>query len=242
MSVKKKMLNIWQIAEEYDLKFSQGGFRETDGFYKWVLKCLSPLPRHSILDVSCGEGHLLKWAALLYEMDVWGIDLSSVALRISRQNIPQAKLVRCDGINLPFPDNTFYYVTNLGGLEHYTNIPQGVKEMSRVLKPEGKVAILLPNSYYLIDIIWLVWRTGYGPSHKQPLEKFGTVGEWKEVLNEGGIEVIKTYKYNFSFPRSKSDWEWYWARPSRLLKLLCSPFIPFNLSYSFLFIGKKAVP
>ncbi len=233
--------DIWQISAEYDQRFSKGDFRETDSFYQWVLKRLSPLPGHSILDVSCGEGHLLKWAVQLFGMDGWGIDLSPVALKISRQHLPQAKLVRCNGIHLPFPDNTFHYITNLGSLEHYTDIPQGVREMARVLKPGGKVAISLPNSYYLVDIIWLVWRTGYGPSHQQTLERFSTVGEWKEILNEGGIEVMQIYSYNFSFPKSKSDWEWYRTRPSRLLKLLFSPFVPFNLSYSFLFIGKKEV-
>ncbi len=237
-----RMPDIWQISAEYDRRFSEGGFRETDSFYRWVLKRLSPVPGHSLLDVSCGEGHLLKWAAQLYEMDGWGIDVSSVALQISRQNLPQAKLVRCDGINLPFPDNTFHYITNLGSLEHYTNIPQGVKEMARVLKPEGKAAILLPNSYYLVDIIWLVWRTGYGPSHQQTLERFATIEEWKETLQEGGIEVIHTYRYNFCFPKSKSDWHWYQKRLSRLLKMLFSLFVPLNLSYAFLFIGEKRAP
>jgi SAM-dependent methyltransferase len=236
-----KIPDIWQISAEYDMLFSECGLRETDSFYQWVLRCLSPTPKKSILDVSCGEGHLLKWAIQLYKMDAWGIDLSTVALRISRQNSSQAKLVQCDGIYLPFPDNIFDYITNLGGLEHYTDILQGVKEMARVLKPEGKIAILLPNSYYLVDIIWWVWRTGYGPSHRQPLERFATVGEWKDVLSEGGIEVMHTYAYNFCFPKSKEDWQWYRKRPSRLLKLLVAPFVPFNLSYSFLFIGRKKV-
>lgn len=236
------MPDIWQISKEYDQRFGEGGFRETDGFYRWVLKRLSPLPGRSILDVSCGEGHLLRWAAQLYGMDGWGVDISPMALKIARQNIPQAKLVRCNGINLPFPDNTFNYITNLGSLEHYADIPKGVREMARVLKPEGKVAILLPNSYYLADIIWLVWRTGYGPSHQQTLERFATVGEWKEVLQEGGIEMVRVFKYNFCFPKSRFDWRWYQKRPSRLLKLLLSLFVPFNLSYSFLFIGRKKAP
>jgi len=236
-----KIPDIWQISAEYDRRFSEGSLRETDSFYQWVLKCLSPNPMKSILDVSCGEGHLLKWAVRLYGMDGWGIDLSSAALRVSRQNLPQAKLVRCDGISLPFPDSTFDYITNLGSLEHYTDVLRGIKEMARVLKPEGKIAILLPNSYYLIDIVWSVWRTGYGPSHQQPLERFATVGEWKNALQNGGLEVVCTYAYNFRFPKSGADWRWYKERPSRLLKLLLAPFVPFNLAYSFLFIGRRKI-
>jgi len=99
--MQSKVPDIRQISAEYDRLFNKGGLRETDSFYQWVLKCLSPTPMKSILDVSCGEGHLLKWAIRLYTMNGLGIDLSSAALRISHQNVPQAKLVHCDGIYFP---------------------------------------------------------------------------------------------------------------------------------------------
>jgi ubiquinone/menaquinone biosynthesis C-methylase UbiE len=151
-----------------------------------VLKCLGLTAQNALLDVSCGEGHLLQWASRLYHLETWGIDLSTVALEISGQNAPEARLARFDGTALPFPNSTFDYVTNLGSLEHYSDIPQGIREMARVLRPEGRVAILLPNSYFLADTVWLVWRTGYGPSHQQSLERFATFGEWRGMLEEGG--------------------------------------------------------
>jgi SAM-dependent methyltransferase len=218
--------SLSKIASEYDQRFAQGDLQESGGFYRWVLKCLSPTFRTTLLDVSCGEG-------------VWGVDISTTALKRSRQNAPDAKLARCDGITLPFPDNTFHYITNLGSLEHYTSILQGVQEMARVLRPEGSIAILVPNSYYLADIIWQVWRTGYGPSHRQVLERFATVGEWKDILEEGRIEVLSTYAYNFRFPVRLADWQWYRKRPRKFLNLLIAPFTPLNLSYCFLFIGQK---
>ncbi|MEA3377653.1 MAG: methyltransferase domain-containing protein, partial [Chloroflexota bacterium] len=136
-------------------------------------------------------------------------------------------------------DNAFHYVTNLGSLEHYPDIPRGVREMVRVLKPDGRAAILLPNSYYLADILWQVWRTGYGPSHQQPLERFATVGEWSDILSEGGIDILRIHAYNFLFPVRRKDWQWYRRRPRRFLNLLIAPFVPFNLSYCHLFIGQK---
>jgi hypothetical protein len=127
----------------------------------------------------------------------------------------------------------------LGSLEHYTNILQGAQEMARIAKPNGKVAVLLPNSYYLADILWWVWRTGYGPSHQQPLERFSTVGEWKDLLAEGGIETLRVHAYNFRFPLSAADWRWYQKRPRKILNLMIAPLVPFNLAYCFLFIGRK---
>jgi SAM-dependent methyltransferase len=192
-----------------------------------------------LLDVSCGEGHLLRWASGLYGVDGWGIDISTVALRISRQHQGVSRLVRCDGINLPFSDGQFDYVTNLGSLEHYADIPLGVQEMERVLRPGGKAAILVPNSYYMADIVWQVMRTGYGPSHQQPLEMFATAGEWGDLLNEGGLVPQNAHKYNFRFPLRAADWRWYRRRPRRFLNVLLAPFVPFHLSYCFLFICQK---
>ncbi len=239
--MSNRILTIAEIAGRYDQMFARGELQETESFYRWVLKRLAPSPGATLLDISCGEGHLLRLAHCLYNLDVWGIDISTFALRKSRQNVPSAKLVRCDGISLPFPDNAFQYVTNLGSLEHYVNIMQGIREVARVLRPEGWAAILLPNSYYIVDIIWKVGRTGYSPSHQQPLEHFATVGEWKDMLTEGGISVMHIYAYNFLFPKWRRDFQWFWKRPRRCLYLLVKPLIPFNLSYCFLFVGRKRV-
>jgi SAM-dependent methyltransferase len=230
---------LTEVARTYNERFAKGDFCESESFYKWVIKCLNPTRGATLLDISCGEGYLLNWAFRLSALDVWGVDISSVALALSRQHVPDANLACCDGINIPFPGNTFDYATNLGSLEHYADIPQGIHEIVRILKPGGKCAILLPNSYYMADILWLVLRSGYGPSHQQLVEQFATVGEWTDMLATGGIEILHTHPYNFRFPKTMIDWKWYRHRPRRLLKLLLAPFVPFNLSYCFLFIGRK---
>jgi SAM-dependent methyltransferase len=233
-----KTPTLSDISSAYNNLFTEGNLRESDGFYRWILKCLAPSPPCNFLDVSCGEGHLLKWASNLRGINIWGVDISSIALEITHKNVPGAKLSCCDGAALPFPSNTFDYITNLGSLEHYINLHWGVRELSRVLKPNGRIGVFVPNSYYVADIIWHVWRTGYGPSHRQVMERFSTIGEWKDILTNGGIRVLRTYAYNYRFPASLSDWQWYWKRPTRFLHLLIAPLVPFNLSYSFLFIGE----
>ena len=239
--MKQPFPSLTEVSRAYDQRFAQGDLRESESFYRWVLRHLRPDERTALLDVSCGEGHLLRWASRSYGIDGWGIDLSTVALRISRQHLGARRLVRCDGIALPFSDGSFDYVTNLGSLEHYADIPLGIQEMVRVLRPRGRAAILVPNSYYAADIVWKVMRSGYGPSHQQPLEKFATAGEWRDLLEEGGLTPLRTHKYNFRFPLRAADWHWYRQRPRRFLNLLIAPFVPLNLSYCFLFICQKRV-
>ncbi len=237
--MKQQFPSLSEISDSYDQRFGHEGLRESESFYRWVLHHLAPRKGTALLDVSCGEGHLLKWASRLYDVDGWGIDLSTVALQISQQQASRARLARCDGMALPFASHSFDYVANLGSLEHYADIPQGVREMVRVMKPDGMAAIQLPNSYYLGDVIWDVMRTGYGPTHQQPLEKFATAGEWKEILEEGGLRSQRVLAYNYRFPLRAADWQWYRVRPQRFLRLLIAPFVPFNLSYCFLFICHK---
>ena len=228
-----------EVSQAYDARFAQGDLQESQTFYRWVLRCLGPQPGASLLDVSCGAGRLLSEAKARCQVHGSGIDISSVALRFARRQAPASSLTRSDGVELPFREAAFDCITNLGSLEHYTDIPRGVQEMVRVLKPGGRAAILLPNSYYLGDILWLVWRTGRGPSHQQRLERFATLVEWRELLEAGGFRLERAYPYNFRFPRTRADWRWYRRYPRKLLNLLLAPAVPFNLAYCFLFIVRK---
>lgn len=233
---------IHQVVDDYDTFYAEEGeLRESDAFYKWVLKKLSPRAESQLLDVACGEGHLLRFAAI-QDISCYGVDFSSRALETVQKNVGQSAVLQANGELLPFSRASFEFVTNLGSLEHFVNPDQGLQEMRRVLKPDGLAALILPNSYYLLDIIWHVWRRGYPVSHRQLIERFATYGEWRDLIEANGLTVVKTYKYNLCWPRSAQDWKWYQKRPKQLLSALFGPFTPFNLSYSFLFICKRADP
>ena len=111
-----------------------------------------------------------------------------------------------------------------------------------MLRPGGRAAIVLPNAYYLADIIWHVWRTGRGPSHKQALERFATIGEWRDLLEMMGLAPRCIRPYNFLWPRSRADWRWYARRPRKLLYLLSGLLTPRNLSCQFLYLCEVAEP
>ncbi len=100
--------------------------------------------------------------------------------------------------------------------------------MARVLKKGGKWAVLVPNSYFLMTII-NVWRTGSTRRETvQEIDRWATRKEWEELLESGGLKVERVLKYNYKTARD--------SLKSRILR----PFIPWNLSYCFLFIcGKK---
>ena len=59
----------------------------------------------------------------------------------------QVKYIQGNIFQLPFKENSFDVVWNQGVLEHFTEPEKAIKEMYRVTKPNGIVAILVPYRY-----------------------------------------------------------------------------------------------
>lgn len=230
-----------EVAADYDRIFAGEGLADSDAYYRWALARLGPEPGRRLLDVSCGLGLFLKHARGA-GLAAHGLDISPVALGVARRVAPGARLVVGNAEDLPYSDAAFDYVTCLGSLEHYLNPWRGLAEMRRVLRPEGRALVFVPNSYYLADILWHVLLRGRGPSHLQAIERFATCEEWKGLLTMMGLAVQKVYRYNFAWPRSRADLRWYAANPRKILYLLSSLVTPFNLSYSFLYVCTPAEP
>jgi ubiquinone/menaquinone biosynthesis C-methylase UbiE len=226
------------IIEAYNIEHEAESFRNDVSYYRWILKVLAVKKGQNLLDIACGLGDLLLCAEEK-GLEAFGLDLSPAAIRTARERAPQSEIVQADGHALPFDENTFDSVTILGSLEHFLRPSEGLLEIRRVLRWGGRVAILVPNSYYLPDIIWNVWRVGRGPDHKQIVQRFATAQEWRIFIEAGGLAVRDIRRFNYRWPHTREDWAWYRANPKRLLHLAAAPFLPFNLSHSFLYVCEK---
>ncbi len=233
-------VDLNKLRAAYDARFqNSNSLRDSDSFYVWVIRKLKAQPRKRLLDIACGSGRLL-YHANKAELQSIGVDFSSEALRLEHAIAPESRLILADGQYLPLADDSIDYVTNLGSLEHFEDMNRGVQEIVRVMRASGLAAIFLPNAFYAADLIWWIWRKGRSPSHKQVIERFAAFADWHELLENNGLKVYKSYKYNFMFPRSRLDWDYYRRFPRKLLNLAISPLIPFNFSYSFLYLCRKA--
>lgn len=230
----------WEdLAKSYDEIFRSPGYmRDSDAFYSWILHLLKASPGKRLLDIGCGEGHLLRLGRKL-GLIPFGVDLSLVGAQTAKEIAGANVIALAAGEQLPFSKNSFDLVTNIGSLEHFLDPSMGLREMRRVMATDALAALVLPNSYYLVDIVWQVWRTGYSPSHKQQLERFATFREWWDLIEENGFSIRRAQKYNLKFPRTKADLNWYRRHPRKILNLIFSPIIPTNLSYHFVYICSK---
>ena len=203
--------------------------------YLWLTSLLRSQPGQRLLDVSCGNGYLLR-AAIRKRLDVWGLELSEVGLKQAREMAPAASLICGNAEALPFAPGSFDYVTNIGSLEHYVSPAASIAEMARVLKPEGVALILVPNVYGLLGNILHVWRHGDVFVDVQPLQRYATRGWWTRLLQQNHLSVVRTLRYERELPRTWQDLGWHLAHPSKLLRALLSPLVPLNLTDSFVFL------
>lgn len=138
-----------QIAPRYDL-MNRVLSMNTDVYWRWwVVRKLSPYLSGPVLDVCTGTGDLAFAFArkLKGKYDVVGSDFCRPMLdvaerKLSKTDSTKVKFVQADAQALPFADNSFQVVTVAFGLRNIFDTDQGLREMTRVCRPGGKVAVL----------------------------------------------------------------------------------------------------
>ena len=92
----------------------------------------------AILDVGCGIGQTLVGAQLETDKLLVGLDIDLELLNFGRRQFGYIKFVNGTAERLPFQNNSFDFVISRVALP-YTNIPQSLAEIARVLKENGSV-------------------------------------------------------------------------------------------------------
>ena len=107
-----------------------------------------------ILDLGCGEGRHAITAYMLQQLHAVGVDLSFSDLKITQERFEdfrcddpakQLSIIQANGMRLPFADNTFDKVICSEVLEHIPDYHAVLKEIKRVLKPNGQFAASVPR-------------------------------------------------------------------------------------------------
>ena len=149
-SKKKQVTNMFDnIAPYYDFlnRFLSLGIDTI-----WRKKAIDRLKDRDpkvILDVATGTADVaLEITKRLNPTKVVGLDISAEMLEVGRKKVSKRKkddiieLTLGDSENLPFEDNTFDAITVAFGVRNFENLENGLNEMRRVLKPDGRLVVL----------------------------------------------------------------------------------------------------
>jgi SAM-dependent methyltransferase len=109
-----------------------------------------------LLDIGCGEGRHVIHACLEYNVLGIGVDMSARDLNTARERFlpfanynPHSRLVlqRGDATRLPFADHSIDKIICSEVLEHIEDYQSVLKEIKRVLKPGGLLAVSVPRAW-----------------------------------------------------------------------------------------------
>ena len=98
--------------------------------------------RDRVLDACCGTGDLAIAARRHGAGSVVGLDFSEQMLERARRKAPEIEWVQGDALALPFEDASFDAATVGFGIRNVDDLEAGLRELRRVLRPGGRVAIL----------------------------------------------------------------------------------------------------
>ncbi len=101
-----------------------------------------------VLDVACGTGVLTREAARRAGPTgaVAGLDLSAEMLAVARRLSPSLAWHQASAQALPFPDRSFDAVVSQFGLMFFPDRPAALREIVRVLRPGGRLAVAVWGS------------------------------------------------------------------------------------------------
>ncbi len=146
-----------QIAPRYDLLNHLLSLQLDRLWRARTARLLRPIlnrPEAFVLDLCCGTGDLTVALTRAGKARVIGADFAHTMLvraRFKSQLVPSHSglpapssmpLFEADALRLPFADASFDLVTAAFGFRNLANYEAGLREIQRVLKPGGTIAIL----------------------------------------------------------------------------------------------------
>jgi len=113
-----------------------------------------------VLDIGCGTAQKVKIMSSWPGTVAFGLDMEMRVLSFARRQMHVGRLCAGCGDALPFADGSFDWVTASEVIEHLSNAPAFLREVHRVLAPQGGVLLTTPNrlQYYRPWRPAIFWR------------------------------------------------------------------------------------
>ena len=110
--------------------------------YDFVLNYLAVTPATKLLDVGCGSGYFSK-LAVDKKIDVTGLDATTELITEAKKIEPNANFLVGEMEELPFDEKSFDVVCGFNSFQYAANIKNALIEAKRVLKDDGKLAVMI---------------------------------------------------------------------------------------------------
>jgi len=123
-----------------------------------IIRAAKSIANMRALENGCGVGMYIKPLKEL-GMDVIGLEYDFERALKAATLAPD--IINAAGEAIPLPDSIFDLILSHEVLEHVQDDTLAVREMVRLLKPGGRIALFVPNRGYPFETHGIFWRGKY---------------------------------------------------------------------------------
>jgi demethylmenaquinone methyltransferase / 2-methoxy-6-polyprenyl-1,4-benzoquinol methylase len=131
------------LGPTYDRYANVLSFGQDPRWRRFLVSCVPAGPGDTVLDVACGTGAVALELVRQKGCAVVGVDQSPEMLAEARRRVGErVTLVEASAEELPFEDASFDGLTAAYLLRYLDDLPAGLRELARVLRPGATAALL----------------------------------------------------------------------------------------------------
>ena len=157
------------------------------------------------LDAGCGGGRFSFAMALMGAASVVGVDVSAEGIadanrRRDAMGADPVSFRQSSLLELPFEDGAFDFVCCSGVLHHTLSIERGLAEIHRVLKPGGRVYLLLYGAgglYWPLTLVLRAFAQRLGSAEVDRCIRAAELpaNKRRTVLDDFFVPILETYTW-----------------------------------------------
>jgi SAM-dependent methyltransferase len=193
-----QLLRVRDVFDELAESGKAAGMERGHGVAaRQAFEALAVGPGHHFLDIGCGNGYVVRWAAQVApSVDALGIDVSAQMIALARALTSGQPNARFRRGSFPQIDLAAGHFDTIFSMEVFYYLPDpvvGLKTVSQLLAPGGRFACVI--DYYQENV----------DSHGWP-EKMGVAmhlmssAEWRAAFEDAGLEVLQQERLRTPHP------------------------------------------
>lgn len=179
----------------------------------WRSRAIKQIVGAKVLDIACGTGDFSIAIAKKTDASVTGLDLSEGMLKVMDEKVRKEGLqdristLQGDCENMPFEDCSFDCVTIGFGIRNFEHRETALREILRVLRPDGKLIILelsIPQNpvirwFYKLYFSGITptiggWISGQKSAYRYlpaSVIAFPPKDQWMKTMSDCGFSEVK---------------------------------------------------
>ena len=170
--------------------------------YPDIVDVVTQTSPRELLDIGCGSGYLAKLLKTrLPGLSVDGIDISAAALERAKDHLGQWWQCNIDEVDLPVESNRYDTAVCVEVIEHLYDPDHALREIYRILRPDGCAVITVPNlAFWRFRVDLFRGRVPLPALDRRHLHQFNQP-IFERTLADAGFQVLATTGHSVRIPR-----------------------------------------